>query len=215
MRKSVVLALCAVGLMAGLFYVRKGILFCIAIIAVELPYRATYSILQTLHDAGLNINAQGGDGDTLLHHAMTVQKIKWLLDKGASPNIVDDRGDTPLIKLSRMDQYWRDISMAKALIDGGADVNIRNNQGETALHFIAGMKLFTANEESSRNAHQAIVDYIKLYLNHGADQNVKDKAGNTPLMNAIWAENTETIKLLEQASLCQTKVISSAFYQSD
>lgn len=77
------------------------------------------------------------------------------------------------------------------LLKNGADVNIKNNGGETPLHW-AGISFLI----HAKNTHfflfflikrfliiffQANEKVVKILLKHGADVNIKDNDGETPL----------------------------------
>ena len=80
----------------------------------------------------------------------------------------------------------RDVVAAKAAIEAGADVNARNRIDETALHHAAAFN-------SSR--------MVTLLLDSGADANVKDYAGQTPLdiAKAAASPRPRMIAVLEAA----------------
>ena len=71
--------------------------------------------------------------------------------------------------------YW--------LIDSGANINHQDRIGYSSLHFIGQNKL---------------ADLAKYFLEKGADPNIQDIYGNTPLWTAIFNErqNSEVVKLL-------------------
>ncbi len=78
------------------------------------------------------INYRGHDGDTPLTAAManrSIAFVRFLLSKGADPNIADKRGETALITAARSG-YVEGIDL---MLDSKADVDVPNRQGETAL----------------------------------------------------------------------------------
>lgn len=56
-----------------------------------------------------------------------------------------------------------------------------NGWGKSALHAAA---------------ERGNAEYIKILLERGADINIQNEEGYTPLMKAIYRENPETVKLL-------------------
>lgn len=69
----------------------------------------------------------------------------------------------------------------------GARINHRSpDTGETALHLIMGMEPWHAG-------HDGVVNTL---LEAGADANVTDNDGRTPLLNAAWNGRTQAIRLL-------------------
>lgn len=109
----------------------------------------------------LTAAAENGDIDT----------CSCLLSKGAGINCPDGLGDTPLTaSLS-----WPET--ASFLIRNGADVNgcrSAGTGGDSALHIAAG--LFQKR-------------LVKKLLKHGADPNIRNARGETPIFTAVWNEN--------------------------
>lgn len=65
-------------------------------------------------------------------------------------------------------------------------LNHRNNNGDTALH--------VAVKKSNGSSH---LEVLKKVLDEGADPNIPDNEGNTPLDTAIKNKNNEVISLLK------------------
>ena len=61
------------------------------------PESILSDIATQLLSHGAKVNAQNGDGETPLHMAQTWNAAKFLLDKGALPNVRDLYGNTPLL----------------------------------------------------------------------------------------------------------------------
>jgi hypothetical protein len=72
-------------------------------------------------------------GPSICSHAASSYRclpiVQWLLSQGASPNIRDADGDTPLMACE-------DPACADALVASGADIDAVNNEGSSAF-FIA------------------------------------------------------------------------------
>lgn len=152
--------------------------------------------LQELLNQGAQINAF--HDTTALRRAITNERkeaIKFLLEHGANPNMVDELG-TPL--LQAIDQGYPDgvrlllqygakvnvkakyvgtplmlaaskgyQNIVKMLLDAGANVNLENKDGETALH-----KALYAKAKKNKIA------IVKDLLDAGANPNIKDKDGD-------------------------------------
>jgi len=58
-----------------------------------------------------------------------LNRVTYLLQKGADVNATDKRGNTALIEAA----FWKYPQVVKLLLDKGADVRLENKSGETAL----------------------------------------------------------------------------------
>ncbi len=102
-------------------------------------------------------------GDTGLHLATARRDALWvrfLLQRGANPNIRNNQGITPLQLATGLGF----IEGAEILIDKGAEVNIADRQGETPL--IAAV-------------HQRNVELVRTLLAEGADPDRNDNSGRS------------------------------------
>jgi len=136
---------------------------------------------------------------------------KLLIRSGADVNATDSYGYTALMEAS-------DLELIQELISAKADVNKQNYAGWTALMFLAGASKFNRIHEKA--AHQSMYRdnqaerllregkqpmEIAIYLHRrigeellkaGADPNIKDNRGITPLELATAVKRTEIIELL-------------------
>eukprot|EP01090_Pellita_catalonica_P022344 TRINITY_DN864_c0_g1_i1.p1 TRINITY_DN864_c0_g1~~TRINITY_DN864_c0_g1_i1.p1 ORF type:complete len:293 (+),score=51.00 TRINITY_DN864_c0_g1_i1:126-881(+) len=109
-------------------------------------------------------------GQTLLHLSAGNgyrDLVEFLCKEGADPNCQDQNGNRPL-HAAAGDNF---SDCAQTLLDNGADVNaVENIRGDTALHTAVSPEDF--------------VEIAKLFVNAGADLNIKNRNGVTPLMKA-------------------------------
>jgi len=106
------------------------------------------------------VNARNSRGQTALVVAVARGDDLWtrfLLSKGADPNLAERDGDTPLIAAARVGF----LDAAEWLLADGARVDAANRMGETAL-IVA--------------AQQRQLPIVKLLLSQGADPNRTDSA---------------------------------------
>lgn len=96
------------------------------------------SVMEALLDAGADPNLgseeEFEEGTTALmciassfFASNRAEVIKFLVNRGANPNIRNDNGETAMIVACN------NADSVKALIEVGADVNIRDNEGNTAM----------------------------------------------------------------------------------
>jgi uncharacterized protein len=155
-------------------------------------------VIQSLLAHGADVNAQlkkqtpyrtkvDRGADTMLTTGATpllraakagdAEAIHVLLAKGADVKLTTKFGMTPLMAAAGLGTKEEDttgrkkteaeaIASIKLCLDAGADVNAVNNQGDTALH----------------GAAQKGFDQVVQFLaDHGAQLDIKDKKGHTPL----------------------------------
>jgi len=99
--------------------------------------------------------------------------VKNLLTKGANPNALDDRTNTPL--MNAISPHIGNMEIIEVLVSHGADVNVQRIDGGFTALMMAGQ----------------IGDYeiCKFLLEHGADPNAKKDDGITALMMSTRNEN--------------------------
>lgn len=84
---------------------------------LQLYYKKEYEVIDLLLKNGLDINFKCGDGTTMLMDAVyNLDKVKYLISKGADVNIRDDNGETALTKALNAKKY----DIAEFLISKGA-----------------------------------------------------------------------------------------------
>lgn len=113
---------------------------------------------------------------------------KFLIDKGADVEAVDNDGLRPLHFASsegRMEEIYsverRCGVVTQILIDGGADISARDRWGRTPLHWAAGKN----NKEA-----------VKKLLEAGAVIDSRDLYGRTPLFDAANSNAYDVLELL-------------------
>jgi len=127
--------------------------------------------------ASLNVRSRGGR--SLVHIAAQnghLELTRWLLDKGASLDTVDDRGNTPLTNYVRS---HCELEMAKLLLDAAIPVDRPNDDQWTAL-------TFACHWDKRWN------ELVELLLDRGADPNARTIEGWTPLLIACHKRVVDT-----------------------
>jgi ankyrin repeat protein len=117
--------------------------------------------------------------------ALDAPAIALLLKKGALPNLPNMLGTTPVMAAAGLgsvdadtrgvftteDTAQRSVAALKLLLDAGGDIHLKDNiRGQTPLH---GAAFWGWN------------DAVKFLVERGADLNVKDRNGMTPVDAAL------------------------------
>ncbi len=108
-------------------------------------------------------------------HLTTLQR---LIEKGANINVTDYKGQTPLMSATLQGH----LTIVQALLSAPEiDINAKSLIGKTALHMAAGY----GKDE-----------VVKALINKGANVNITDNVGLTPLMTATLQGHLTTIQAL-------------------
>ena len=137
--------------------------------------------LRMLLDYGASVEATDTEGLTALHYAAksdSVEKVSRLLDKGANTESKCLKGTTPLHHAARAEME----EAVRLLLEGGAIVDAKDCRGRTALL-----------EAVEHNRTPSIVQQL---LCAGAEVNVNDEVGMTPLLIAVKTGSLDITKLL-------------------
>ncbi|WP_341811169.1 ankyrin repeat domain-containing protein [Wolbachia endosymbiont (group A) of Oxytorus armatus] len=144
-------------------------------------------MVQFFLNRGANTKAEDMYGWTPLHFASAYGKfdvVKFFLDSNINIRAKDRYGDTPL-HLAAQNNDKSEI--VESFLDSDANnINDRTNNGWTPLHVA-----LQGNKPST----------VKLLLGVGADIEVQDIFGETPLVIATRAGYTDIVKILEQEQL--------------
>ena len=144
-------------------------------------------------------------------HARDVHAAREYLetDPGLAKRVLSDKGQTPL----HIAAFRLEPGMLKLLLDSGVDVNVRDRDGVTALQlaanagWVAGARLLL-DKGADVNAVDGLgmtalhwsrnVELCELLLQRGADLEVEDKNGCTPLADALRHGRTELVHLFRK-----------------
>ncbi len=117
--------------------------------------------------------------ETCLKNNSAMAKV--IINKGASVNVKNKRGETPLHRAI----FHKAFDVAGLLIENEANVNARNEQGITPLMLLSfsGIVKETAN----------------LLIKNNADLEAKDNFGKTPFLHAAEKCNVELMRILAKS----------------
>ncbi len=156
---------------------------------------ATITDIQQQLDAGADVNAQDGKGETPLYKVVAWNPypdtvVEFLLDQGADPNIAERHfGWSPLHKAAEKGSL---VSVA-VLLGRGADLHAKNAYGVTALHRASQ---FASSAEE--------LETVRLLLDWGAELDARNDFGETPLFGSVDSDvdghATTTALLLERGA---------------
>lgn len=143
---------------------------------------------RVLIEAGANVNAKDNIDDSPYLYAGASgfnQILRLTLDHGADLKSTNRYGGTALIPAAEKG-YADNV---RTLIDAGVDVNHLNR-----LHWTALMEAIVLSDGGPRH-----VEIVELLVKAGADVNIADKDGITPLTHARQRGYTAIVKILEAA----------------
>lgn len=186
--------------------------------------------IKALLQKGNSVNILNKFGQTPMHTAALNNRFEYiplLLHLGADPKIKDDDQASVILYISGL----RDPSILKLLLQKGADINeVSELKEETILHLYSeagavemvrntielggsnslNKKDFQGNTPLHRSIGSMSVDKLevtKLLVQKGADKNLKNKKGQTPL--ALAEENLSLSFLDPEITKKQIKFLKS------
>jgi ankyrin repeat protein len=170
---------------------------------------------EILLDAGADVHVQAPDGSTALHHACKhdTSVVKLLMEAGADPTAEDNSGNTPLHTEGQTDKELLPLLWGT----GHVDINKRSQKGgKTPLHcrlggFYDGDVMEFLKYKPDVNITSAEGDGpLHIYVNNveqkteviealvaaGADPNMKNRKGDTPLHTLGGGKGDVAVDLL-------------------
>jgi uncharacterized protein len=182
-------------------------------------YLGAIQILKLLLQAGANVESIDTHGRTALILASEAKQnnaITPLLQAGANPNYQDREGNTALTYACRKHHAW----IAKKLLENGASKNLvkefllMNASRRGAVHDVRKL-IEQGAEVNAKYGDTALTiaaaydygDVIDELVHSGADLNLRDSTGFTPLIRAATNGRLENVQFLIKAGADQNLVV--------
>lgn len=184
--------------------------------------RGDTATLRTLVEDGVNLNTQDMQGRTAIMAAVyenKVDAVRVLIEAGADINKQDNRLNNPFLYSGAEGQ----LDILKLLIEAKADTKMTNRYGGNALipaaekgHVDNVRTLLETTDVNVNHVNnlgwtallEAIIltdggtkhqQIVRLLIDHGADVNIADNDGVTPLQHAQRQGYTEIERMLTDA----------------
>lgn len=145
-----------------------------------------------------NINLQSSNGDTLLHMVKSPEMAELLLKNGIDTTIQNNEGATALGKFFERIYLGNIEKIVTSLINNGVDIN-------AAAYYDEPPVIKIANNAATLSTN---IEQLEYLVKLGADINIKNKQGYTPLMLAVMKSNIDMVRGLLDAG-ADTKLVDN------
>jgi ankyrin repeat protein len=150
----------------------------------EIISHRTVEEIDNILSSGIPVNTKDTLGNSPLHAAISrgeVRIVKSLLSYGANIDAIGFRGKTPLHLAAEFSSgNLKDIlkqRILKLLLKHQPTLSLQDYEGNTVLHYILSIKEWWSSSD--------IVSAMKTALSHGADVNLTNKFGESPLHRLV------------------------------
>ena len=154
--------------------------------------------VQQLLNANANIETRDNEENTPLICATQyghLDVVKLLLERGAQIEAVDEEERTPLM----MAVKYGHIEIVMLFLDHGAKLETKAYSNATALLFACGAYDYSGwDDKPEGKVRSNKIKILEMLLMRGANINVKDKYGKTPLGVALDSEESEIARILRK-----------------
>jgi hypothetical protein len=151
---------------------------------ITAAYYADWTLREYLADNGFDLTTIEINGKPLIFHA-GAKELSMLIKHGASPNTLY-LGSTPLFSVSTTEE-------AQILIDAGADINFKWSDNKSLSTPIFKYR------------HGGDLEILKLLIGAGADIEMRNGNGDTPLLFAAGYAREAALILLDSGANINVK----------
>ncbi|XP_023314985.1 ankyrin-2-like [Trichogramma pretiosum] len=144
------------------------------------------------------------------NHSYWLSTIQVLLQYNSDVNTQDEDGNSPLLNLFYDKAYGMCPAQQVALemlLNYNVDLAHVNKKGKSVLHLlpcwkIDGEGMVNVEEMYFRKSDPTVIEVVKMLLQRGADVNIQDHDGNSPLDVAISYCNYDVVEILLEHGAC-------------
>jgi ankyrin repeat protein len=164
--------------------------------------KADIRLARMLIDYGADVDFMGTKGNPtnppLIARCRDTGFVRMLLDAGANVNIRSPVDGESALGSAAINGS---LSAMRLLLSRGADVNARDGHGDTPLHLAAGISADPGYERDDTPEHATAGNgygpaAANVLIEHGANVDAANSAGDTPLHLAASAPKITTVQLL-------------------
>lgn len=149
----------------------------------------TELLSELLKEQGIDINFKVQNGGTLLHYAKSKEAVEILMSAGIDWTLQDNDGMTAFAKnFERVYiKTYEDILLA--MLKVGVNIN-------APAYFDEAPVIKISNNATILSAN---IEQLQFLAKNGADLNIKNSQGYTPLMLAVLKNNIDMVRALLEA----------------
>lgn len=162
------------------------------------------NLIQAMIQAGAEIDVRDSSANTPLHLAARyniVSALRSLLVAGANVQSRSVSGRTPLMECClrpwilpldyRGGQRFKQLDLIRLFLDHGSRINTTDNNGNAVLHLICEI-----NERQHAFGPKKLTEMVRLLLDRGAKDTIRNRAGETPFHIAFKTGHLEICDIL-------------------
>lgn len=178
---------------------RIGIIIVLAAVIILAGSISIGVIFSNSIDSFMSLLAETPSEEELLAAASEadLERVESLLSSGINPNAMDEEGWTALMWAAQLN----DAAMGTSLIKAGASLDLTEQSYEETALTIA--------------LYNGSIEMVNLLLEEGANPDLQDSTGWTPLMTAATKGDEEGVKLLLQAGADPLKSDDTGYTAAD